>query len=365
MIKPTSFLELNSFGLRLKSILPVVFIPSISLLYSGHSPSQSLILASPSIIICVTVFCFFLIEQLKNINVRIYLFICIALGVFSASISIVDIGALIFVCGGMLLATAFKQFPRSFFFQFFVYFCIELTIRFITSYFDSFGIYTFKGTYLFYFDSNFVGLILAAGLIGLLDSGIRLNDMRVISVFVLILLTFSRTALILVFVFLTCQRYPRLSIPSIATALLIYPIIKLSSIDLSVLDGSLWTKYLIFDSLWSVVTQNPTALIFGLGRDVDMSQFSSLNTAGYAGHTIWGQVVSFGIIFVSIYYYIFYTFLKFLGVNAGSIFSAYLVTGFIGLSALNYFGIFLIVFAAMQARKVSCFASKNSNRYST
>ena len=149
------------------------------------------------------------------------------------------------------------------------------------------------------------------------------------------------------FFFLIITKYSlRLGLLALLATLIITVVTFLQpSLSLGIFDGSLETKRKIFLGFIHLLSAGVEPILFGFGRDGAFEVTQDVAGANYAGHTIFGQIVEFGLILTSLYYYTAFLFIKKLyGNDLVFILIPIAAIAITGLSPLSYLGILCFLY---------------------
>lgn len=322
-----------------------------------------LFMASPGVLVAIFTFFYFSPWLLKHSSILLSIAVFALVVIFRKEHSFLELGKFLFMCGSFMLILHFKNKTKFPFIILGLFFVFELGLRIMHG--NGFGgLYSIKSTGGLFQDSNFTGLFLAA-ILAAIFSNYRLSPkytfspIRVFSIIffgILLLLTFSRTSY-LFFIFLIITKYSsRLGLMALLSLLIIVILTFVQpSLSLDVFDGSLETKRKIFLGFVYLLSGGIESILFGLGRDGAFVLTLDVTGANYAGHTIFGQIVEFGMILTSIYYYTAFLFIKKL-YGKEFIFILIPIAGIAitGLSPLSYLGIlcFLYYFAVKSMDRI-------------
>lgn len=330
-----------------------------------------LFFASPGVLISVFTFFYFSPWLFKHISILVTIAIFSMIVTFRPEHSIFELAKYIFVCGSFMLILHLRNNIKFPYIILSLFFILELFLRVLSG--DGFGgLYSIKSSGGLFQDSNFTGLFLAVILAALYSSyqPIRkytINPIRInylIFFGILLLLTFSRTS-ILFFIFLVITKYSlRLGLLALAASILMVLLIFLQpSLFLGEIDGSLEARRKIFQGFMLLISQGTESTLFGLGRDGAFDATASAAGAKFAGHTIWGQFVEFGIVLTFIYYYTAYLFIKKLyGKEHLFILIPILSIAVLGLSPLSYLGMLSFLYYLIE-RNMRRFHEKKTNQF--
>ena len=280
---------------------------------------NKLFIASPGIIIGTLTFLYFSpwVLKHKSIILNIVFFCLIVLS--QKQQSIIEIGKFLFMCGSFMLILHFRIVTKFPFISLSMFFVTELLLRIILG--DSFGtLYAIKSTGGIFQDSNFTGLFIAT-ILAAIFSNYRLSirkykfsSIRILSLLFfgsLLLLTFSRTSVIFLFMLVLSKYSIKLGLFTLLIMIITIPFIFLDqSISFGYLDGSLETKRKIFYGFIFLLSEGLEPILFGMGRDGAFVITEDASGGAFAGHTIFGQIVEFGLVLSFLYYYTAYLFIK-------------------------------------------------------
>jgi hypothetical protein len=326
------------------------------------------IIFSPSIILCLASFILFINKKTLLLTI---LFITISIIQMGSEYYFIikSIGKFIFLIGSLSLIKFFKK-PLKFpIFTILILFLIEFILRIRHNTLDFFStgwFYSFKGTasndLTIYQDSNFTSFFLSVIIVSLIEkskiTSLRMINFKYITYLllftVMFCLTFSRTGVIFLFFFVLSRYHLKLSILCLFV-MTISLILLFTTIDtLSFIDGSLETKKKIFNTFCYILYNDPLSLLFGLGSEKSVKISIALWNYRITGHTIFGQIVEYGVIIYSFYYYTVYTLIKKLyGKNYLFMLVPCIGAGVTGLFPLSYIGLisFLYYFTTNSCSK--------------
>lgn len=329
-----------------KNILVLI---ALLFIYIDHK----LFFASPGILIAIFTFFYFSPWLLKHPSILLAIVIFGFVVTLRKEHSVLELGKFLFMCGSFMLALHFHSNTKFPHIVLGVFFVVELALRII--YGDTFGgLYSIKSTGGLFQDSNFTGLFLAV-ILAAMYSNYTSRPIYIFSparffslVFfgVLLLLTFSRTSYIFLFLLLVTKYSVRLGVLALLTVLLIVIVMFLQpSLGLGAFDGSLETKRNIFLGFIYLLSQGLEPVLFGFGRDGAFEVTQEVSGMSYAGHTIFGQIVEFGLIISTLYYYTAFLFIKKLYGN-DFVFILIPIAGIAitGLSPLSYLGVLTFLY---------------------
>lgn len=324
----------------------LVFILSLILLYS---PDNELIIFSPAIIasyIFLYLSAKIVIKDLVIVNLLILGILVIAI---NPMLEWKEIARLLFSVGCVLGLNYIKINSQKAFLPIFLFFLMELALRIYFGNLSELSIYAIKsGTGLFA-DSNFVGVILVFCVAGLIDSGNQ-EYKKIATLLFFLAMTFSRTAWLMLAVYLISKHNRKLGILLVIFAAVVPYYCVVNQIDVSSIDGSFASKIAIFKTFAYLLQTEPFSLLWGLGRTLPGEIGGAINGENYQGHTVFGQIVQYGLVLSFIFYFLAYRLSKWVSRNSFSYIVALLFGGFLGLSPTSYFGITLLVYGVFNRR---------------
>ena len=294
----------------------------------------------------------------KKVNMAIFLFFIISIFILIIqSIYIqnfINLAKFLIVFGGITFAVNMKNENNLIFFKkiFFIYLFLDLLIRIILideAYLGS--IYFLKHSSGIAVDSNFIGMFIAFAILGAIENQHKSIKTILILLFLLIL-TFSRTAYLLIFFYFLSMRYRAISI-----MLFIFFIFFISYLSQNLelaqkIDGSLYTKAIIAD-LYYQILEFDMSFIFGYGRyDIEfLSYKNSLNNMFYNGHSIYGFFSRDGFLFclifliMNLYFFITHSKTKYV------IPFCLAAVGVVSLWPVSYFGVTAMIYLIFKQSK--------------
>ncbi len=327
----------------------ILFISSFSFYYSNKWPDQELIVYSPAIIFSLLyllrAFCWLIIKPYLILSLLILSTIII----FNQNQEVKDLFRFLFVIGGVASVRYIKLTGNTAYYPFLIFFLIEFSLRVIHGTYEELNLYSLKGTYFLFFDSNFVGLFILSAMCGMIVSNFHINNKFKFSILgILLLLTFSRTSIIILLSFIFLNYFKKIGFLFLLIVALFPFYVNYYGIDLSLVDGSFGSKQLIFQSFFYLLNNNIEAILWGIGRDNAIELAIDVTSTSYSGHTIYGHIVQFGLIqyliFLVVPFYIARNYVK----NIFPFFISLLIGGFIGLSPVSYLGSLLLVYFVFQ-----------------
>lgn len=336
----------NSFIVNKSIILPL----ALMLFYFDYK----LITFSPSIILAIFTFMYFSPWILKNKLLLSLLVIFTSIIFIRPEHGILELGKFIFMLGSFMLIKHFRNPIKFPLFTIGIFFLIELLLRIYQGgQIDS--LYAIKSSGGLLQDSNFTGLFLACVLAPILvrnRAEWSINH-KVIDFFVIIflttlfLLTFSRTAILFLVFLIISRQSSKLGFVGLIALITFVVYSFLKPENLGNIDGSLETKRQIFIGFMSLLSQGYEQILFGVGRVMAFEFTEDATSVSYAGHTIFGQIVEFGLLLNFIYYFSAFIMIKKL---YGSQFIFFLIpifaAGITGLAPLSYMGIMFFIYYA-------------------
>lgn len=313
----------------------------------------ALFIASPGVLVAIFTFFYFIPWLVKNASILLAIVVFGLVVTLREEHSVLELGKFLFMCGSFMLILHFQSKTKFPFIVLGLFFVVELVLRIIHG--DTFGgLYSIKSSGGLFQDSNFTGLFLAAILAAIFSNHrpmrkYTFSPIRVFSLVffgVLLLLTFSRTSYIFFFFLIITKYSLRLGLLALLATLIITVVTFLQpSLSLGIFDGSLETKRKIFLGFIHLLSAGVEPILFGFGRDGAFEVTQDVAGANYAGHTIFGQIVEFGLILTSLYYYTAFLFIKKLyGNNLVFILIPISAIAIIGLSPLSYLGILCFLY---------------------
>ena len=322
---------------------------ALLLFYSNYK----LVIFSPSIILAVWTVIYFSPWLLKQKSIIFLILMFLLTVILRPEQGILEFGKFIFMIGSFLLIKYFNKPTRFPQLAIASVFLLELFLRIYSA--DSFSsMYSIKSSGGMMQDSNFTGLFLAIILSSMIwrqrpkfNWTINLFELLSFIFFaLLLLLTFSRTALLFLF-FLILSRYsPKTGFIALLFLAFIIIFNFLQPNTLSDIDGSLESKRMIFLGFLSLVNQGIEPILFGVGRDGAFDITSNATNTMFAGHTIFGQIVEFGLVINTIYYLTASIMIvKLYGKNLLFILIPIFAIGLSSLSPLSYLGILCFLYA--------------------
>lgn len=348
-IKPT---------LSLKAGL-IVFL-SLFLIYSD----SSLVVYSPSILLTTWTVIYFSPWLLKQIDILLLVFLHFLIIIFDNNHTMLELGKLIFMIGSFMLIMYFKEHFRFPHLLIAFFFLMELFLRMYEADFNIVGLYSIKPTGGLLQDSNFAGIflsIIVASIIGRhykagKFSVSKINFYSIIFFSFMLILTFSRTGFVFLFFLLLSIYSVRLSIIALVVALITIIYQFSNSDSLLSIDGSLESKRVIFLGFIYLLNQGFDQILFGVGRDLAFDITINATNKNFAGHTIFGQIVEYGLLVNIIFYYIAFALVKRLyGNHYLFLFIPVLAIGISSLAPLSYMGLlwFMYYFSSKSFNSIS------------
>lgn len=320
----------------MKATFLIIF--SLLLIYVN----DSLIIYSPSIIICLMFLLFTKdgIDLLFKPDVLLLLLIFIYVLSSSPFLESKELVRLLFVLGGIALANNLKR--RQLYFKHLLYsmyliFTLDLLLRILVADFNNISIYSLKAGGGIFSDSNFSAIMILSVIIVLLDYPESKKHLIITLIF--LLLTFSRTTWIMLIFYFIIRKHKGLSILSLILFTLFPVLIISTDKDIWNFDGSMRTKILIFEVFFEIFKSDPLSLLTGLGRNPMLNNIEQ----SYAGHTIFGQIVQYGVLITSSFIYLFYRYSKNFSLHSLAFFSTILLGGIISLFPASYVGMIFII----------------------
>lgn len=322
--------------------------------------------ASPGILISIFTFFYFSPWLLKNPSILSAIVMFGLVVMFRKEHSVLEFGKFLFMCGSFMLTLHFQSKPKFPFIIIGLFFALELLLRVINGS-ALVDLYSIKSSGGLFQDSNFTGLFLAAIVASILSNHgpIRkyiFKPRRIFSIVffgILLLMTFSRTSLIFLTVLVVSKYSTRLGFYAFLVILIIfiYSFVNPTT-SLSDIDGSLETKRFIFLGFMQLLSEGAESILFGLGRVESFQLTEAVSGAKYSGHTVFGQIVEYGLILVSLYFYTAYLFIKKLyGNDLIFILIPIATISVTGLSPLSYLGILCFLYDFSE--KSICNSQKN------
>ena len=313
----------------------------------------ALFIASPGILIAIFTFFYFSPWLVKNASILLAIVVFGLVVTLRKEHSVLELGKFLFMCGSFMLILHYRSKTKFPFIVLGLFFVVELVLRIIHGNIFG-GLYAIKSSGGLFQDSNFTGLFLAAILAAIFSyhrpmRKYSFSPIRVFSLVffgVLLLMTFSRTSIIFFFFLIITKYSLKLGLLAfLATLIIIVVTFIQPSLSLEFIDGSLETKRKIFLGFVYVLSGGVETILFGVGRDGAFEVTQELTGATYAGHTIFGQIVEFGLILTSLYYYTAFLFIKKLyGNDHVFILIPILAISILGLSPLSYLGILCFLY---------------------
>jgi hypothetical protein len=320
----------------------LLFLASLILIYL---PGGDLLLVSPAIFISMLAFVKSIRRIFRQHALIIYLILTLAITAVIPDQSIKEFARLIFVIGSFFVIKYLNILERDIFYSFTAFFIFELAIRVAAGDFSEINLYSIKGSAGLFGDSNFVGLILVYCIAGLIDQeSLKTNKLKILILVILLVATFSRTAWIMLAAFVISRKSKVIGVVLVAIAALTPVYFFYMEIDVKDIDGSLSSKIIIFNTFLYTLLNDPTSLLWGLGRTAPGVIAEELSGTTYQGHTLYGQIVQYGIIMNFIFYLVAYKLSKLIVRDSFPLMASALVGAFLGLSPTSYFGIILLVY---------------------
>ena len=335
----------------------LAFILSLLLIYSN----DSLIIFSTSILISIFVLGVYFIHGRLLVGIDFF----VVLSLFGLSIFLLEkhgvkeILRVIYIYGGFSLAFYYRNLSRALplknvYLILLSIFLLDLLLRvFVSSDLQSYSVYAIKAGGGLYSDSNYSGLLLVVVMSELVEKYKEKLNLPIFLMLLLLLLTFSRTAFLMLIFFGIAKRFKKIAI--FVVLLLFFLLVQLAlisqpaNLDLAALDGSLNTKYLILQSFGELMREDLDGLLFGLGR----ANEQVLDTYGYTGHTFFGQIVQFGVIQVLVIAFLLRKYLIKYSTNPDALFLTIFFGGMFSFFPSSYIGLIVLITAVIKFSRVS------------
>ena len=330
----------------------VALISSLLLIYLD----DALLVFSPSILISVFFLAIYFIHGrlLVGLDFFIVLFLFSSVFFLTENQSVKELLRVIYIYGGISLAYYYKHLSKELslkavFIILFSILILDFLLRiFVSSDFQNLSIYSIKDGGGLYSDSNYSGLLIVVAITELYEKhGKKLNSSILLMLFLLVM-TFSRTSLFMLAFYMFSLKYKSISVFTILLSFLALLYLAFYSeqiiLNLSVVDGSLNSKYFILQSFGELMREDLGGLLFGLGRTNEQV----LEAYGYTGHTLFGQFVQFGIIQVFLLVYLLYKYLKIYSSNSSALFLTILFGGMFSFFPSSYIGLIVIITAVIK-----------------
>lgn len=323
----------------MKSLFPIL---SYLLIYDSKI---ELIIWSPSIIISIIYFIKNFLKILKDKTLSAIIVLIFIAITINPKLEYKELLRLIYSIGLYFLSKEKVMNGNNTKNQIILLLTAELILRIFNGDLNEITLYSIKGSGGIFADSNFVGLLIVFAIIGLNNQKNKSNyDLISIYLYILLFLTFSRTAWIMLGTYLIGKKSISASIVILAGSIISPFIINYNEYDTQEVDGSMATKIIIFKTFLHVLNSNLTDILFGLGREIPALISEELEGSSYSGHTIFGQIVQYGLIINLLFYTTAYKLFRKISDNANLIIIILLTGGFLGLSPTSYFGLIFVTY---------------------
>ena len=283
-----------------------------------------------------------------------------ALIAFSETQNFRELFRLIYIYGGISIAYYYRNLSsalslKTVYLILFFIFLSDLLLRFFVSLelqaSSVYSVYTIKAGGGLYSDSNYSGLLIVVAIVELIARyKVKLN-LPILAMGLLLLLTFSRTAILMLIFYGFALRFKNFAIFTTVLSffllilLALYP--QILNLDLSLIDGSLNSKFLILQSFGQLIREDLGGLLFGLGRTDELIIY----TYGYTGHTLFGQIVQFGLIQVLVFIFILRKYLSHYSTNPDALFLTLFFCGLFSFFPSSYIGLIILLVAAIKSTR--------------
>lgn len=317
---------------------------------------DALSIYSPSILVSLSFLILYLMHGrlLVGSDFFIVLFLFTLSILMSENQSVKELFRLVYIYGGISLAFYYKNISRklsinTLFLIFFLIFLLDLILRiFISSDLLNLSVYSIKGGGGLFSDSNYSGLLITIIIIELFERNKRMFTFSILIMFIFLLLTFSRTSmLMLIFYFFSIkfEQFSKILLVLLFCALLYlayFPEILI--FDVSLIDGSLNSKYFILQSFAAFTELDIKTLLFGLGR----ANEEFLEIYRWTGHTLFGQIVQYGFLQISLLLFLIFKYLKLYSSEPNAMFKTIFFGGIFSFFPSSYIGLIMLTISAIK-----------------
>jgi hypothetical protein len=333
----------------------IAFLLSFLLVYIG----DSLLAFSPSILLLLSliVINFFYGRLFAGIDFFIVFPLFLLIIIMSENQNTKELARVLYIYGGITLAYYYKYLvsdlsQKSILKILFFILTLDLTLRiFISSDFSHLSIYSIKEGGGLYSDSNYSAIFIIVAMIELFEKKKKIFNWSLLLMLFFLIMTVSRTAWFMLVFYMFSIRYMRISVFIIFLSFLILLLLVIFpnylNFDLRLIDGSFYTKYLILQSFSEFMHGDLGDILMGYGRNNEQL----LESYGYTGHTLFGQIVQYGFIQVLLLTYILYKYLGLYASNPNAMFLMFLFGGIFSFFPSSYFGLIVLISSAVKFSK--------------
>ena len=325
--------------------LTVAAVASLVLVYDA---TGELFLWSPSLIICVL---YLIVSRdgrevlLDRVNLAVLGLMALAVAI-NPSTDSKEIFRFIYVLGGVAFARRMREgcHEQLLFVLLFCLLTTELGLRIAHGDFSEVAIYSMKATGGVFADSNFTAVFVFAIIASMIE---RRDLWRYLpAMMLLLLLTLSRTCWLMAGFYILARKFPKLGAVGIVVGL-VFPVFLSGVLETSEADGSLLSKWYIYQTFIDVLRNRPATLLLGVGRSAATELAEEITGTTYSGHTLVGQTLQYGIVVMCGFYYVLCRYTREFVPRPYAFVATLLFGGVIGLAPSSYIGLLFVAATAV------------------